>query len=168
MMKKIIVLLAVIMVLMIVTIPASATRPEDAGGDWKYLPNLDEFLVYKVVDGNQFFTFGEVGDWSGTFNGYAYEYGSGVIHSNGSWFFKGTVSFDLVTVDDREGSLEMKVHGSKTDGGSNWVGKWVLTGGSLHQEGLRGQGTFDGPGWQGDPEVWGVIPYTGNIHFESD
>ncbi|HSG15704.1 MAG TPA: hypothetical protein VLE70_05205 [Anaerolineae bacterium] len=168
MIKKMLLFLTVVMVLALAAITASASPPEDAGGVWSYLPNLDEFVFYKVADGNQFFTFGEQGDWTGTFDGASYDYGSGVVHSNGSWLFKGKAIFASVTVDGRTGSLEMKLNGSRPDGVSNWVGKWVLTGGTLHEAGLRGQGTFDGPGWQGDPTVWGKIPYAGSVHFESD
>ncbi len=173
--KKLIFMLVVTMVLSMVSIPAFATPPENAEGVWCYLPRLDEFVFYKVVGGNQFFTFGEDANWTGTFAGDSYDYGSGVIHSSGAWFFKGIVSFTTVTVDGETGSLELRVNGSRPDAGSNWVGRWVITGGGLHQAGLRGQGTFDGPGWPPPaggtvecPLGYGVIPYEGNIHFESD
>ena len=165
--KKLLVLLAAIMVLSLVSIPALAGPPEDAGGVWCYLPRSDEFMEYKVAGGNTFFVFGEDAQWTGTFTGESYDYGSGVIHSSGSWLFKGIVSFASVTVDDETGGLEIRVNGSRPDAGSDWVGKWVITGGELHQAGLRGQGTFEGPGWQGT-DVCGEIPYEGNIHFESD
>lgn len=167
MLKKLLVLLTAIMVVSLLSITASASPPEDAEGVWSYLPNLDEFIIYKVADGNQFMTFGEQGSWTGTISGASYDYGSGVIHANGSWAFKGMAILDSATVDGRTGSLEIKLNGSRPDAESNWVGQWVLIGGSLHEAGLRGQGTFDGPGWQGIPGEWGLIPYEGRVHFES-
>ena len=190
--KKLFVLLAVILILSTVAIAASATPPENAQGYWYYRPTKDPFLGAKFANGNMFLTIADEGFWTGTFNGdvncsedlpeieppdilaencgVSTDIGWVVIHSNESWFYRGIVSLDPVTVDGKLGTLEMRVSGSRPDALTDWDGgKWVITGGTGELAGLRGQGTWSGPGWLGiDPNVYGVIPYSGNIHFESD
>jgi hypothetical protein len=165
MMKKLVFLLIVILAVSMMALTASANPPQEAVGVWSYLPQALD--IYKVVGGNQFMTFSELGMWTGTFSGAAYESGSGMIHSNGTWTFKLTAWLDEATVNGETGSLEIRAMGSRAAGEENWTGTWHIEGGSLHDDGLRGQGTFDGPGFQGDPAVWGEIPYEGTFHFES-
>ena len=162
--KKLFVLLAVIMVLSMISIPAMATPPENAEGEWIYLPTGQELL--KVAGGNTFLSITEDSRWTGTFDGESKDHGTVVIYRSGRLFFKGEVEFTSVTVNGQTGTLELQVNGSKQDSGSDWVGRWVVSGGELYEAGLRGQGSWDGPGWQGDPEVEGEIHYSGNIHFE--
>ncbi len=178
------VMLVVIIVLSAVSIPALATPPETAAGDWYYHPRLDELELVKVVGGNTFFRTVEDSRWNGTFHGSEVCYapddpelddcaasvdeGTVVFHRSGRANFHASVLFPSVTVDGATGSLEMRVDGSKPDPVTDWVGHWVITGGELHQAGLRGQGTWWGPGWQEIPGEWGVIHYSGNIHFESE
>ena len=175
--KKLFVLLAVIMVLSMVSIPGLASPPENAEGDWYYLPRLAEMVV-RGAGGNTIISTVEDSEWNGTFHGetedcvvlddcaVSVDYGKIVFHSSGRANFAGVVSFPSVTVDGKTGGLEMRVNGVKH--GPEWEGRWVITGGDLHQSGLRGKGTWWGPGWQEDPEEWGEIHYSGNIHFESD
>jgi len=179
--KKLFVLLAVIMVLSMISIPALATPPDNAQGDWYYHPRLDELVELKNVGGNSFLHTVEDSQWSGTFHGSedcvvpvqedcasSVDYGKVVFHSSGNANFNAVVLFPSVTVDGQTGTLEMRVNGSSPDPVSDWIGKWVITGGELQQAGLHGQGTWWGPGWQGIPGEWGEIHYSGNIHFESE
>ena len=48
----------------------------------------------------------------------------------------------------------------------DWKGQWLIIEATGGLEGLHGQGKWWGPGWQGDPEVHGVVYYSGKIHFE--
>lgn len=165
--KKLVFLLIVLLAVSVIVATASASPPQEASGVWSYMPIMEEFDMYKEVGGNQFMTFGEHGRWTGTINGEAYEYGSGMIRSNGTWTFNLTARLDEATVNGEIGSLEIRAIGSRAAGEVNWTGTWLIKGGSLYDDGLRGQGAFEGPGWQGDPEVWGEIPYEGTFHFES-
>jgi hypothetical protein len=174
--KKLFVLLAVIMALTMVSVPALAGPPEDAGGDWYYMPAA---LGVKVAGDNTFLTITDVSNWNGTFHGQSEDcevledcavsedYGTVVIHSSGDAFYKGVNIFPSVTVKGRTGRLEMRVNGLKK-AGSDWKGMWVITSGEGELAGLRGQGTWWGPGWQGDPEEWGEIHYSGKIHFDPE
>lgn len=185
--KKLFVVLAVILILSAVAIPALAGPPDKVQGYWYYIPTKDPFLGAKLADGNMFLTVADAGYWTGTFNGdvdcsevalpedvladkcgVSTDIGWVVIHSNDSWFYRGIVSLDPVTVDGKTGTLEMRVSGSRPDALAEWDGKWVITGGTGELAGLRGQGSWWGPGWLGDPAQYGVIPYSGNIHFEPE
>ncbi|MCP4409845.1 MAG: hypothetical protein GY807_19290 [Gammaproteobacteria bacterium] len=177
--RKFFVLLAVIMMVSVVSITAFATPPEDAGGDWYYMPTI---LGVKVAGGNTFLTISDIGNWKGTFDGesedcaafpfevcaLSEDYGTVVIHRSGLTFYKGVNTFPAVTVDGKMGRLEMRVNGSKPVG-SDWQGHWVITNAEGDLAGLHGQGTWWGPGYNPEiPELWGEIHYSGNIHFGSD
>lgn len=187
--KKLFVLLAAICILFVVSIAALAGPPEDAQGYWYYLPSQPPEVV-KIVGDNTFLSIADTGYWTGTFNGdvdcsefkapeddlaencgESTDIGWVTIHSNDAWFYRGIVSLDPVTVDGKTGTLEMRVSGSRPDAeldeDSEWEGKWVITGGSGQLEGLRGQGTWEGPGYLGGAD-YGIIRYAGNFHFESD
>lgn len=169
--RKQFVLRTVIMVLCLMFIfgcCTSTAEDENAEGVWSYLP-LGPPIV-NVVGPYTFMTMSDAGDWTGTFTGSADDFGEVVIHSSGPLYYKGTVPFDSVTVNGRTGGLIINVHGSKPNAGADamWDGAWVIISGNGELAGLRGQGTFEGPGWQGDPEVPGVVNYSGSIRFESD
>ena len=164
--KKIFVSLVVIMVIFAMSIPAFAGPPEEASGKWYYRPSQPPDVM--VAGGNQHMTLADEGYWEGTFEGFSTDYGFAIIHSRGHWTYKGWVLLDPVTVDGKTGSLEMRVNGSRPDMFSEWTGMWVITGGTGELENLRGQGKWWGPGWLGDPLVYGEIPYSGKYHFEND
>jgi len=161
--KRIVILVALMAVLLLVAGPVHATRLPNAGGLWLYIPTIED---ERSANGNTILTITEEGIWSGTFEGISTEEGTVVIHSSGSRFFRGTVSFDEVWVDGKSGALEMRVVGSSPDVSAGWEGKWVILGGTGELATLRGQGTWWGLGWLGDPTVPGEIPYSGNIHFK--
>lgn len=164
--KNLFVLLATVVLLLLVSIPAFATPPQDASGDWTYLPRGDELL--KVAGENVFLWNVEDSVWTGTFEGHSVDSGVVVLHREGNLFFKGTVSFDSVKVNGKEGSLEMLVNGTKPDLSleTDWKGQWVISKAGGDLAGLKGQGAWWGPGWQGEEGVWGDIYYDGKIHFE--
>lgn len=179
--KKLFVLLTLIIVLGAVSIPALATPSTDVAGDWYYHPRLGELEV-RLAGGNTIFSTVEDSRFNGTFHGSedcvaieekncvaSVDYGTVIIHPSGRANFQGWVLFPALTLDGHTGSLEMQVNGTLPSiGTSEWDGRWTITGGELHQAGLRGQGIWWGPGWQEVPGVWGEIHYSGNIHFESD
>ena len=179
--KKLFVMMAMIMILSVGSIPALATPAGNAQGDWFYHPRLDELELVKLVGDNTFFRTVEDSRWNGTFQGSedckateedncaaSVDVGTVIFHASGRANFLGWVHFESVYVDGTSGSLEMQVNGTKPDAVNDWVGHWVITGGTLHDDGLRGQGSWWGPGWQEVPGVWGIIHYSGNIHFEAD
>jgi hypothetical protein len=120
-----------------------------------------------VAGGNTFMLIADAGYWNGTITGDEVDTGDIIIHRRGHWQYWGLVSFASATVDGKTGGLEMRVQGRRPDATTDWVGTWLITGGTGGLEGIRGQGTWDGPGWQGDPLVHGVVAYSGNIHFTS-
>ena len=164
--KKLFVLLAIVMVLSIVSITTFAGPPEDAEGVWYYRPTGPP--GEKFAGGNTFLTISDEGYWTGTFAGDSTDIGKVAIHSKGHWIYKGVVTFASVTVAGKTGGLEMRVQGRRPNALAEWDGKWVITGSSGDLAGLQGQGTWWGPGWLGDPTVYGIVSYSGNIHFESD
>ncbi len=166
--KKLFVLLALIIVLSLMSIPTCTPTAEeiDAEGVWSYLPAGPP--VEDVVGPYTFMTISDAGDWTGTITGSADDFGEVAIHSSGPWYYNGTVPFDSVTVNGRTGGLVISVYGSRPNAGAEWDGTWVIISGKGDLAGLRGQGTWEGPGWQGDPKVPGEVYYSGSIYFEFD
>lgn len=176
--KKLFVLLAAVLALFLVTISAVASPSENAVGDWFYHPRSAE-TEFAVAGQNTIIHAVYDSRWNGTFQGSeecmvpeevdcaaSVDYGKVIFHGTGRGNFAGWVEFPGVTVEGVTGSLEMRVNGTLPGPGSEWVGHWVITGGELHEGGLRGQGAWWGPGWLEVEGEWGVIHYSGNIHFE--
>lgn len=169
--KKLLVLLtimlAAILVVSVMAIPALAGPPEDASGEWCYTPI--SMAVDKVVGGNQFISSSDAGSWSGTFVGESEDYCDSVIHSSGSWWGRCSVSFASATVGDKTGGLDMNVLVSLPNGATEWDGKWVINGGSGDLKDLRGRGIMSGPGYNpAEPGECGKIDYSGDFHFKPD
>ena len=162
--KKLIVLLAVIVMLLIVSIPVLAGPLEDADGVWCYTP--DSIAVEKVAGGNEFWATSETAVWTGTFDGESVDHCRAVIHSSGAWWGVCEISFDSVTVGGENGALDMFAIVRRPSVFAEWDGSWTITAGTGDLKGLRGEGTMSGPGWQGNPKICGEINYSGNIHFE--
>lgn len=161
--KRLFALLAVTMVLS--TGAALAGPPENAAGEWYYLPT--GMVVDKVAGGNTFVSISDVGYWTGTIAGDETDVGTAVIYRSGRWSYtEGILTFASAVVDGRAGGLEIRVHGHRPDIFTDWQGQWLITEATGGLEGLQGQGSWWGPGWQGDPYEYGVVYYSGNIHFE--
>ncbi len=143
-----------------------------AKGVWRYLPvapNPPEFdFSYKKDEKNpNLFTTGSwISKWTGTFTGKSSDIGFAIFHDDGPAIFIDALKFESAEVDGKSGGLELYVLGSGAIG--DWKGTWLVTGATGELVGLRGQGTWEGPGWDGDPEVMGEVSYSGNIHFESE
>lgn len=168
--KKLFILLRVITVLFLILILACTPTgvEENAEGVWTYLP-VGQPIV-DVVGPYTFMTISDASDLTGTFTGSADDFGKVVIHSSGHMYYNGTVPFDSATVNGKTGGLVLSVCGTKPNPSADakWDGKWVITSGTGELAGLKGQGTWEGPGWQGDPKVPGVVNYSGSIRFEQD
>jgi len=162
--KILLTLLSVLMIALLFTlsVPVQAGPPTNAEGLWRYTPTI---IDSREAGCNTFLTTTEVGEWTGTFEGDSTEAGKVVIHCSGAWSFNAIVTFSNVTVDDKEGTLEMSVVGKRPDASADWEGKWVILSGTNELATLRGQGTWWGPGASG-PGTWGDIYYVGNTHFE--
>lgn len=166
--RRLATLVAAVMILSALVMPAQAGPPMNAEGLWQYVPYI---LDARMAGGTTFLTTYEEGVWTdisptlpGTFQGTSTEDGKVVIHRSGAWSFNAIVSFEG-TVDGKEGTLEMSVGGDRPDGSADWEGRWVILSGTGELATLRGQGTWWGPGSPGPGES-GDIYYAGRFHFE--
>ena len=164
--KKAVVIFTLFLLLLVVAIPAQATKPDSAGGVWSY--KVYDFGV-RVAGCNTFLTTYDIGKWTGTFEGDSTEVGMVVEHCSGRVSFNGSMVFEG-DVDSptgpRSGTMEMSVVGQCCDE-NGWDGQWVILSGTEGLANLRGQGKWSGPG-AGGPFEWGSVDYEGNIHFEGD
>lgn len=165
--KKLFALLAVILVLSLLVIPAlaggldvEAGRPVE--GVWTYLPVGQ---VEEVFGNHVLMTISDEGDWAGDITGFADDYGEVWIHASGAMYYYGKVPFEGVTVFGRTGVMMVTTYGWKPDPFSDWEGTWEIIFASGELAGLQGGGTWEGPGWQGDPAVPGVCTYSGAVRF---
>ena len=152
------------------TMPALAGRLDDDGdgkrahGVWSYLPATAP--VIEPVGPHTFMKISDTGDWSGTISGYAADFGEVVVHESGPWYYFGTVPLESATVNGRTGMLLITVFGSRPDVITDWEGTWEIVSGTGELADLQGHGTWEGAGWQGDPEVPGEVTYEGRIKFK--
>lgn len=188
--RKLLVLSVAFLVLAVVvfgvfSMSSFASPSENASGSWYYIPTVSE---QKVVGGNTIITGTEVGNWTGTFHGHSQDcfdmeppifdcaVSEGIarvtFHRDGHWNYEATIQFPSVTVDGKTGGLELRVGGKFPSASNEWEGRWTITGGTGELASLRGQGTWWGPGYvpppEGEPEVPGLLQYSGNIHFDAD
>ncbi len=179
--RKVMFVLAVILVLSIASISALAASPGDkfyAEGVWCYLPTgLNPEVVLPAEEylgdpNKQFMSAAYISEWTGTFAGTSDDYGLAVAHGGVPMLFIGTASFDGAEVAGRVGDLEMDAIGDRPTPISDWRGKWIITSGTGELANLIGQGKFWGPGWpppeggtEECPDNFGVIYYSGVIRF---
>jgi hypothetical protein len=78
----------------------------------------------------------------------------------GRWFGYCTASFESVTVDGKTGGLELGITILKPTPVEPWAGDWSITAGSGDLDGLEGEGTLWGHGYNPEkPKETGVIYY---------
>ena len=155
--------------------------PATADGIWCYTPdlaNLKPLDIGAYPEGKLFLSATYKGEWTGVFHGgdspddVALSQDTGLLVAHevpapvnfAPMLFVGTVSFADVQVGGASGGLELDV-GSDINAASpaeatEWRGSWIITSGTGDLSNLRGQGTWWGPGWLGDPNECGVIYYS--------
>ena len=130
-------------------------------GEWRYLPKggpLEPLMTNP--NGSLFFLSTDDGDWIGAIEGSSDDNCVSVMHTSGRWFGYCTASFESVTVDGKTGGLELGITILKPTQVEPWVGEWTITAGSGDLEGLEGEGTLWGHGYNPEkPEEPGVIYY---------
>ncbi len=186
--KKLFVLLAVIMILSLVSCSAPTNPPEgevEADGIWCYQPVFERlkpitFDPYEGEPGKEFLQVPYLSKWTGTFTGTSTDYGLLIGHildpnaPSAPMAFVDAAWFTDVEVDGKVGDLGMDAVGDRPDPTSDWRGTWAITSGTGELVGLRGHGTFWGPGWLPDSSTeecgdWGLIYYSVEaLGFEGD
>lgn len=164
-MKRLLLVPLVLCALILGVAPAMAGPPEEAAGDWTYMPDLGG-LTFRTAGTNTFVYGTEVSTFTGTFAGTSNDEFVVVCHQKGPEsfmnFVKGTIEF-TGEVDGRAGDLTMKVTGKQDSttcdpSGAIWSGKWVIVGGTDELAELHGNGAWTGPSFD--------LDYTGQIHFK--
>ena len=163
-MKRLLLIPLVLCVLMLGVTAAVAGPPEEASGDWTYVPDLGG-LTFRTA-GNTTFVYGtEVSTFTGTFVGTSDDEFVVVCHQEGPESFMNFVKITIDftgEVDGRAGDLTMKATGKPDSttcdpSGAIWSGKWVVLGGTGELADLHGHGAWMGPSFD--------LDYTGKIHF---
>jgi hypothetical protein len=165
-MKRISVLLVVLAVVLVGVVPATAGPKIEASGDWTYAPTGPP--VVRVAGPNTFVYAPDAGVWAGTFVGTSDEDFVVVCHRSFN-FYKGVMTF-TGTVEDGSaepptGTMVIKTNGKQDaispDCGpvfdADWIGHWVIIGGTGELADVHGHGTFQG--------LPGTLTYEGQIHF---
>jgi len=158
------VLLAAILVLLLVFGSALADQDKykrkNYDGKWKYLPESMEVMHINPGE-SQFLLSDETGAWSGVLKGLSHDDCLSVMHASGRWFGYCTAHFPSATFNGKTGELELGITALKISPDHQWVGEWMITGGSGELEDARAFGTVWGPGYNpAEPQKWGVIYYT--------
>lgn len=153
-------LVCIAVLLSILMIPfVNAMPSEHVSGTWLYLPS--SIVITKTADGNTFKSGVEDGDWSGNFDGTSEDFFEVIAHPAGFVTCQGQINFEG-TVNGESGTMVILFDGKKEAG--LWSGKWVILSGTDDLMNLHGQGTWEGPGYLGDGN-WGILTYSGKIHF---
>jgi hypothetical protein len=163
--KKTLFVVLLVITISAVSITAYAGPPEDVSGDWYYLP-AEPPTPYKVAGGNTFMHIIDTGYFTGDIAGDEADTGEVIIQRNGLWLYWGEANIDEATVRGKTGGLTLTVFGSRPDMFTDWEGTWRITNATGDLAGLKGQGSWEGPGWQGDPDVHGVVHYEGKVLCE--
>jgi hypothetical protein len=164
-MKRLLLVPLVVCALVLGVTPAVAGPPEEAAGDWTYMPDLAG-LTFREAGNNLFISGTEVSTFTGTFEGTSDDEFVVVCHRKGPEsamnFVKGTIDF-TGEVDGRAGDLTMKFVGKQDSttcdpSGAIWSGTWVILGGTGELADLHGHGEWTGPSFD--------LDYNGYIHFD--
>jgi len=156
------VLMAVVGLTAVTPAPAEAHGRTPVKGTWEYSTEVDDVrevgckTVLKLRQSDEF-----TGTIAGTSNP---DLGTStvVLRCNGSTTVRGTIHFDEVTVDGRTGSMVMRAWGRLAAGETEWTGRWRIIRAWDGLEGLRGHGSWWGPG-AGGPNLPGYLKYEGNV-----
>lgn len=165
-MRRISVLLAVIAIMLVGVVPATAGPKTEASGAWTYIPAITDV---KVAGPNMFVYGTDDGEWTGTFTGTTVEEFVVVCHPKADFnFYKGEMTFTGTVEDEagvHSGTMVIKTNGKQgavaDDCGpvfdTDWHGHWVIIGGTGDLADIHGHGTFKGPSLS--------LTYEGQIHF---
>lgn len=162
--KKLLVLTIVVLLSLVVLIPTFADVGKDGGmnkydGEWHYLPQSMDPLVTNSY-GSQFAISTDSGEWKGAFDGLSHDDCVSVLHPSARWFGYCTASFSSVTIDGQTGGLELGIILIKPTMTEPWTGEWLITSATGDLEGLEGEGTLWGYGYNPEePDVPGVLYY---------
>jgi hypothetical protein len=162
--KKLLVSTIVVLLSLAVLLPTFADVGKEGNinkydGEYRYMPQSMEPLVANSY-GSQFALSTDSGEWTGAFDGHSDDDCVSVLHASSRWFGYCTASFPEVTVDGRNGGLELGIIVIKPTMSEPWTGEWLITGATGDLEGLEGEGTLWGHGYNPqEPEVPGVLYY---------
>ena len=164
--KKIFILTTVILILLVVLVPTFADVGKGQSmnkydGEWHYLPVGDLGVLETNNNfGSQFFLSADEGVWNGAFEGESIDDCVSVLHASGRWFGYCTASFSSVAVDGKSGGLELGITLLKTAPTEPWTGEWFITAGTGELEGIQGEGSLWGYGYNpAKPTEPGIIYY---------
>ena len=169
--KKLLVFLNIVWIFAFATNIALAVQPEqdDADGTW-CSTSIDvqpiSFEEYAGSPDKSFLKESSNSSWTGFFSGASMDYGLIGAHVSAQdsslipMTFVRTSSFAEVEVDGKVGGLEMDLFGYRPDPTADWIGTWVITGGTGELEDFQATGAFWGPGGSGDTEDCGEIYYS--------
>ena len=164
-MKRILLVPLVLCALVFGATSAVAGPPEEASGEWTYVPDLAG-LTFRTAGNTTFVQGTEVSTFTGTLNGTAEDEFVVVCHQTGPESFMNFVKITIAftgSVDGSEfGEMTMKATGKQDSttcdpSGAIWSGKWVILGGSGGLADVHGNGDWTGPSFN--------LEYTGKFHF---
>jgi hypothetical protein len=158
--KMLLTLLAAIMVLSALSVPAFAKPSTPVSGTFDYTFELLEDP--RQANGNVFLHAQEWETWEGSFSGdsiaefWVTQFREGNMNVWLRSEFTGTV------LGDKEGTMIIQLVGKKPVN-DDWYGQWVIISGTGDLANARGGGTWGGPGFGATgPDIW----YSGQVHFE--
>ncbi len=158
-----ILLACVAVALTVMVVPAAGATPAHtaASGVWSWGGDYggSDFVVAKVVGGNQFFTGYEYGGWTGTFTGTSYEPFNGVIFKSGTMWAIITINF-TGTVLGENGTAVMKLTVNAPPPPAIMGGRWAIVSGSGGLRHLHGFGTWI---WVADMATYSYGNYDGTV-----
>ena len=162
--KKLFAIPVVIIILLVVLVPTFADIGKGESmnkydGEWRYMPQSMDPLVTNNY-GSQFALSTDSAEWTGALEGESHDDCVSVLHTSGRWFGYCTASFASATIDGQTGGLELGITLLKVSPAEPWVGEWFITSGSGDLEGLEGEGTIWGHGYNPEePDETGIIYY---------
>jgi hypothetical protein len=135
----------------------------DASGKWKY--KLGDKVYVNKADGHTVINADAIEEWSGTFEGAAYDIWFGVWDTAefppfppvGNFYAHGRSKFENAQVMGKKGSLVILWKGDQPKG-EDWKGEWTILSATGELKNLYGRGKWWGPSFN--------LDYSGQIHFE--